>query len=683
MASVSLLQRPTMSERIERVRRKAETIWKKPLLRQYTDHTIDHSLRVIAVLDKLCALVVEPLTDDETYVLLCAAFLHDIGMQQEKSFETDVVRKRYSGEEIAEAVADRAKGEAIIREWHHLIGEERIKYELGHKYMEEELIDEIALVSKGHTKEDLDGYKDGTKAGQPMRLRLLAALLRLADELDLDYRRIVLDELKQANIPTESKAHWWKCHYVESVDVHDDGRIQIVFRFSEKDGEEVARIVPILVLDRLGRKLHQEGLLDILWPYIRIRLDETPKIDPPAVGKRPVPEEALEIFKREVRDLALQRAAESTEPVAAFASGRLKIAFGQSPENLMRQGIELWREGERDNVIAILERGASLYPNFAPLQALLAHAYVHLEHWGAAKEAAQKTIDSDAGNFLGRLSLGIVLSHQGDYEGALEHLRIAELASYSLGLQPTDRQRLHLAIARSLAGLGDYWYARRRMEVASELVRAGSIQADKEIETELSTAATSIEGGLEDLEIQEGQWEIQDLAWQPVLGHWSSEPPFQYEKPTALPEGILLGGRSSWIDYIFECEFQLLSQAAGFFVRADARAMTGLMMQFTPSKLRRHQELYSNYFLREITEANLPASLDRQKWYKVRFEISGNILKTYLGEHLIDAWTDFWPGYTSGKVGFRLHLGEFALYRTPRVVVSRMAVSKPSDLPAA
>jgi HD-GYP domain-containing protein (c-di-GMP phosphodiesterase class II) len=116
MTSVSLLQRPGMPERTERVCRKAEAIWKKPLLRQYTDHTITHSRRIIAILDKLCALLVNPLTDDETYVLLCAAFLHDIGMQQEKFYEADVVRKRYSEEEIAEAVPDRAKGEAIIRE---------------------------------------------------------------------------------------------------------------------------------------------------------------------------------------------------------------------------------------------------------------------------------------------------------------------------------------------------------------------------------------------------------------------------------------------------------------------------------------------------------------------------------------------------------------------------------------
>lgn len=143
----------------------------------------------------------------------------------------------------------------------------------------------------------------------------------------------------------------------------------------------------------------------------------------------------------------------------------------------------------------------------------------------------------------------------------------------------------------------------------------------------------------------------------------------------------MLGGCSSWIDYAFECEFQLLSQAAGFFVRADARAMTGLMMQFTPSKLRRHQKLYSNYFLREIAEVDLSMSLNRRKWYKVRFEISDSVLKTYLEDHLIDEWTDFWSGYASGKIGFRLHWGEFALYRTPRVVVTKMAGSKLSNLP--
>ena len=123
----SLLERDRMAERIYQVRGKVEAIWKKPLLRQYTDHTVDHSFRIIQILDKFTDLLDKSLTADEAYVLLCSALLHDIGMQQEKFFETEAVKERYSEDYIAEAREDDAKRDALIRECHHLMSAERIK----------------------------------------------------------------------------------------------------------------------------------------------------------------------------------------------------------------------------------------------------------------------------------------------------------------------------------------------------------------------------------------------------------------------------------------------------------------------------------------------------------------------------------------------------------------------------
>ncbi|MBN1814790.1 MAG: tetratricopeptide repeat protein [Anaerolineae bacterium] len=671
-----LLNRPKMDARIHKVREKAEAIWKKPLLRQYTDHTIGHSLRVISILEKLCSILEDPLTDDEVYVLLCAAFLHDVGMQQEKFFEMDVIKERFSDEEISAAREDQMKAEAIIRAWHHLVGEERIKYELGDKYIETEFVDEVAQVSKGHTKEDLSTYTDGTKAGSPMRLQLLAGLLRLADELDLDYRRVHLDELNQAIIPAESKAHWWKCHYVESVDVQGDGRIQLVFRFSEQDAPEVVHYVPILVIDRLSRKFKQEKLLDILWPYLRFRLDETPKADPPSVGKRPVPGEVLEIFRQEARMLAQDKATESIKPVAPFTSGTIRIAFGETADVLFRQAIELWQEGKQDDALATLDRGASRFPDFAPIQALLADAYNQMDRVEEAIPAAQRAIDSDPGHFLGRLCLGIALSHQGNPESALEHLQVAELVSYSLTLPPVERERLHLAIARSLIGLGDSFHAQERLKAAREVVERAAMPAQEMIETEMASVADIIEDELGALELQEGHWEFEDLSLHPMLGRWATQPPCVFAAPTISGEGILLGGSSSWLDYIFECQFQLLNQAAGFFIRADARAMTGLMIQLTPVKLRRHQKEFSDYHRHEIIEVDLPEPLDRSEWHTARFEVSGNVVRTYVNDQLVDEWLDIPDEHASGKIGFRVFLGEVALYQLPRAIVTKKAVPK-------
>jgi len=677
MAGEGLLDRPNMGERTHQVREKAKAIWRKPLLRQYTDHAIEHSERVISILEKLCLLLEEPLTDDEVYVLLCAAYLHDIGMQQENFFKVAVIQERYSEDEIAAALDDQMQREAMIREWHHLIGEERIKYELGEKCIEPEFIDEVALVAKGHTKEDLGSYEDGSKGGGPMRLKLLAALLRLADELDLDYRRVKLDELSQAIVSDKSQAHWWKHHYVESVDVQDDGRIQLVFRFSEQDAPEVVHYVPILVLDKLSRKLEQERLLETLWPYLRIRLDETPRVDPPSVGKQPMPGEVLEILRQETHALVQDRATESIRPVAPFTSGTVRIEFGETADLLLGQAVKSWQEGNKDEALAILERGASRFPDFAPIHALLAEAYNQYSRFEEAERAAQRAIDSNPGHFLGRFCMGVASSHQGNFEKALEHLQLAELVSGTLTLPGLDRQRLHLAIARSLVGVSDYWYALERLEAASELAGTAGKEIDAGIRADTLAIKIDIEKRLGALEYQEGHWEIQDLPMRPILGRWATEPPCVFAAPTISGEGILLGGSSLWLDYVFECEFQLLNQAAGFFIRADARAMTGLMMQLTPEKLRRHQKEFSDYHRHEIIEIDLPVPLDRNEWHVARFEVAGSVLRTFVDSQLVDEWVGLPDAYASGKVGFRLFLGEVALYRLPKITVTRKAVPRP------
>jgi hypothetical protein len=86
--------------------------------------------------------------------------------------------------------------------------------------------------------------------------------------------------------------------------------------------------------------------------------------------------------------------------------------------------------------------------------------------------------------------------------------------------------------------------------------------------------------------------------------------------------------------------------------------------------------------LREITEVELPIPLERHDWYRVRFEASGTVLKTYLNGQMVDEWTDLWLGYTSGKVGLRVHMGEVAAYRMPTVIVTKKAVPKFSESPA-
>jgi len=74
--------------------------------------------------------------------------------------------------------------------------------------------------------------EDTSIGGKKIKLTLLAALLRLGDELDADYRRVNMKRLKLRDIPPESKFHWWGHYYVKSVLI-EGGKIKIFFRFPE------------------------------------------------------------------------------------------------------------------------------------------------------------------------------------------------------------------------------------------------------------------------------------------------------------------------------------------------------------------------------------------------------------------------------------------------------------------
>lgn len=667
-----------MSERTYPVRQKAKAIWKKPLFRHYTDHGIEHAERVIAILGRLAWLLKEPLNEDEVYVLLCGAYLHDVGLQHEKFFESDRARDRFAEDEIQEAAQNPTTLEAMIREWHHWTGAEWIRDTRGLGCIEQRLADEVAVVVEGHRKESVHNIEDRSKFAQPMRLRLLAALLRLADELDLDCRRVNLDEFEWADIPDGSKAHWWKCHYVYSVDIAHDGRIEITFQLPETGREHVAHVVPPLVVDGLRHKLAKEEVLDTLWEYVALELQRTPRIlETPGADKRPVPPEVLSTLRQQLLDLRTRIARDAVEPMAAVSPGMLTIEWGGTPQRLIQKAVDLSGQGKRRDAVAVLQRAVSLYPTFAALRALLANELVSLNRWKAGEAAAQKAVDSDPTNVLGRLTLGVALGMRAEHAQALKHLWFTDVASHSVALPAVYRKRLHLAIARSLAGLGDYWYALDRIHAASELAADNDTQPADELESQLASLRAEIEAKLAAFEYVMEEQVIEDPALRPILGEWTTEPLVVYEEHEIpeLPEGVVLGGSSRWLDYVFECEFQLLNRAAGFFIRADAWSMTGIMMQFSASKLRRHQRVHSNYFARDVGEVELPRRLGRDQWHVVRFEVRGDTMKTYLDDALIDDWSDFLPQYESGKIGLRLHGREFALYRSPRVTVLRRAAS--------
>lgn len=139
------------------------------ILTNYTEHTLRHSLGVESVYDVLLDGDYSILTEEEKYLLIAATLLHDIGMVGKKEELTKIGYEAYR------------------RNGHHNFSKEIIIREallLGFDRVEAVLIADIAAA---HRKVPLDSLEESVASGigGHIRLRLLGALLRLADELHI------------------------------------------------------------------------------------------------------------------------------------------------------------------------------------------------------------------------------------------------------------------------------------------------------------------------------------------------------------------------------------------------------------------------------------------------------------------------------------------------------------------
>lgn len=222
---------------VKNVREAANEIWKTPKHKYYTDHTVDHSDRIVKKLKGLIHGIMHgdhPLSQHEIYILLAAAYLHDIGMQNERFEGGDLEKIRRVHEKISyEMIIGSSQNPDLYRSLNLL--------------KDPDLVEAVGLVAQGHRKTDLkaDCYNEFSFGDDIIRPRLLAAFLRLADSLDIDQRRVIMENLKLAEISSESNFHWHRCYYVAGVSV-DNEFISVSFRLPPDKGYELLIVSPLL-----------------------------------------------------------------------------------------------------------------------------------------------------------------------------------------------------------------------------------------------------------------------------------------------------------------------------------------------------------------------------------------------------------------------------------------------------
>ena len=275
------------NSKLSTIEQEVETIWKKGELYHvyYTLHGLDHSNYVIDVLTKLINGLnpADDLNETEIFCLLAAAYLHDVGMQDKHSDDEKKAAQLSELKNKPYAVPD------LIRDEHHQRSGRYIKDHANDLKLDPMEAECIRLISEGHRQVKLESkdYDDQTIGLEVVRVRLLSALLRLADELDITYKRApknIFDFLK-VDMPDDSYLQWMKHYYTSGVLIttlkQENGKkktsIEVHCHYPNEDVGR--RITEVLISKPIEETLNEVRLI-LLECGLNLSLDHKVKSNP-------------------------------------------------------------------------------------------------------------------------------------------------------------------------------------------------------------------------------------------------------------------------------------------------------------------------------------------------------------------------------------------------------------------
>lgn len=192
-----------------------------PQLAGYTPHGPEHMSRVEHILHRLIPnKEVENLKMCERFYLLASAWLHDVGMLRGINGDSERDLSKYDDE--------------TIRKNHHKRAEKFIVNHFSRLDVDNKDAQALGLLALFHRRSVplMNCPNEFPVANTTIRLRLLAAYLRLADSLDIDQSRSPSSEYAiciSYNISVNSKLHWIKSRLVSGISIEPENHRIIVY----------------------------------------------------------------------------------------------------------------------------------------------------------------------------------------------------------------------------------------------------------------------------------------------------------------------------------------------------------------------------------------------------------------------------------------------------------------------
>jgi len=287
------------------------------IVQGFTDHGVEHSNRVAGWAGLLLAKAEDPgyrtLSPDELFLLLAGAYLHDIGMQAD-------VKSHPGIREAAEALGAHFDSSFDISSPNNYSPEEQGAIRKNHQYLtaariqlakrppgggtgtkleraigrvDDSLIQDLMDVCKYHSTLEIATCPLFGKNDHGIRLQMVAALLRLSDELDVNSRRVDIDTVKNFGMSPENALYWY-LHKWTHINLIGTG-IRITVGLHPEDMPLVGAAVQECYIDKFAGK--NEPLLEILQAYqIPIIIDNLSKVQEDPIAER-LPKEIIDALQ--------------------------------------------------------------------------------------------------------------------------------------------------------------------------------------------------------------------------------------------------------------------------------------------------------------------------------------------------------------------------------------------------
>lgn len=262
-----------LKKSLKDIRDFAEDFWTADnVVSDFTDHGIKHSNRLIVYSYQILQSEEnnKKLNEIETYLLLASIYLHDIGMQcypEEKEIRDGVM-------ECAKEIADKKIGpfniidlesksamqlnddqKKFIREYHNLLTSAMILYSSNNTYPDLDSVcqtipsdfrADLADICLYHSKYPIMECEESLSPPYGKK-RLIATILRLADELDIGNNRVKDSDLKRLKKDPDNLFYFIKHSYTTVYIVNDE--IRLLLTLDPEDADKYGHMLQTSIIN--------------------------------------------------------------------------------------------------------------------------------------------------------------------------------------------------------------------------------------------------------------------------------------------------------------------------------------------------------------------------------------------------------------------------------------------------